>query len=91
MLYVVHDVLQSCRLALACCLHCRLGEDAKLIDFDVVIAIGHLLVAQSLLTRDEVARELASDARGAWNSEHDKQTGNSIAPTQLCDPERPHE
>ena len=37
--------------------------DALLADVDVVAKIGRLVVAQSLLTRDEVAIEMAADLR----------------------------
>lgn len=56
-------MLQIRRLALASCCHPRLGVDALLVDFDVVVKIGQLVVAQSLLTRDEVAVELAAKQR----------------------------
>eukprot|EP01052_Picozoa_sp_SAG31_P029600 SAG31_NODE_2954_length_4863_cov_34.043451_4_plen_130_part_00 len=51
----MHVVLQSRRLALAKCCHRRLGEDALLVDVDVIAKIGQLVVPQSLLTRDETA------------------------------------
>ena len=60
MMYVV---LQSLRLALASCCHLRLGEDALLVDVDVVVKIGQLLVPQALLTRAEAAVELAAKLR----------------------------
>ena len=59
----MHVVLQSRRLALASCCHLRLGEDAILVDVDVVVKIGQLVVPQSLLTRDEAAVELAAKLR----------------------------
>ena len=59
----MHVVLQSRRLALASCCHLRLGEDALLVDIDVVVKIGMLVVPQSLLTRDEAAVELAAKLR----------------------------
>ena len=59
----MHVVLQSRRLALASCCHLRLGEDALLVDVDVVVKIGMLMVPQSLLTRDEAAVELAAKLR----------------------------
>ena len=37
--------------------------DALLADVDVVAKIGRLVVAQSLLTRDEVAIEMAAELR----------------------------
>ena len=58
------DALQRRRLALATCCHHRLGVDARLADVDVVAKIGRLVVAQSLLTRDEAAIEMAAELRG---------------------------
>ena len=60
---MVHVVLQSRRLALASCCHLRLGEDALLVDVDVVVKIGQLVVPQALLTRAEAAVELAAKLR----------------------------
>jgi len=59
----MHVVLQSRRLALANCCHLRLGEHALLVDVDVVVKIGQLLVPQALLTRAEAAVELAAKLR----------------------------
>ena len=59
----MHVVLQSRRLALAGCCHLRLGEDALLVDVDVVFKIGQLVMAQALLTRAEAAVELAAKLR----------------------------
>ena len=59
----MHVVLQSRRLALASCCHLRLGEDALLVDVDVVVKIGQLVVPQALLTRAEAAVELAAKQR----------------------------
>ena len=59
----MHVVLQRRRLALASCCHLRLGEDALLVDVDVVFKIGQLVVPQSLLSRDEAAVELAAKLR----------------------------
>lgn len=56
-------VLQSRRLALASCCHLRLGEDALLVDVDVVVKIGQLVVSNALLTRAEAAVELAAKLR----------------------------
>ena len=60
---MMHVVLQSRRLALASCCHLRLGEDALLVDVDVVVKIGQLVVPQALLTRAEAAVELAAKLR----------------------------
>ena len=59
----MHVVLQSRRLALASCCHLRLGEDALLVDADVVVKIGQLVVSNALLTRAEAAVELAAKLR----------------------------
>ena len=59
----MHVVPQSRRLALASCCHLRLGEDALLVDVDVVVKIGQLVVPQALLTRAEAAVELAAKLR----------------------------
>ena len=59
----MRDVLQRRRLALATCYHHRLGVHALLADADVVAEIGRLVVAQSLLTRDEAAIEMAAELR----------------------------
>ena len=59
----MHAVLQSRRLALASCCHLRLGKDALLVDVDVVVKIGQLVVPQALLTRAEAAVELAAKQR----------------------------
>ena len=59
----MHVVLQSRRLALASCCHLRLGEDALLVDVDVVVKIGQMVVPQALLTRAEAAVELAAKLR----------------------------
>ena len=60
---MMHVVLQSRRLALASCCHLRLGEDALLVDIDVVVKIGQLVVSNALLTRAEAAVELAAKLR----------------------------
>lgn len=60
---MLHGALQSRRLAVASCCHPRLGMDALLVDFDVVVKIGQLVVAQSLLTRAEAAVQLAAEQR----------------------------
>ena len=60
---MMHIVLQSRRLALASCCHLRLGEDALLVDVDVVVKIGQLVVSNALLTRAEAAVELAAKLR----------------------------
>ena len=60
---MMHVVLQSRRLALASCCHLRLGEDALLVDVDVVVKIGQLVVSNALLTRAEAAVELAAKLR----------------------------
>eukprot|EP01043_Picozoa_sp_COSAG02_P077543 COSAG02_NODE_17020_length_1035_cov_0.776709_2_plen_135_part_00 len=60
---MIYVVLQSRRLALASCCHLRLGENALLVDVDVVVKIGQLVVPQSLLTRDEAAVQLAAKLR----------------------------
>ena len=57
------DVPQRRRLALATCCDHRLGVDALLADIDVVAKIGRLVVAQSLVTRDEAAMEMAAELR----------------------------
>ena len=59
----MHAVPQSRRLALASCCHLRLGEDALLVDVDVVVKIGQLVVSNALLTRAEAAVELAAKLR----------------------------
>ena len=56
-------LLQRRRLALATCCDDRLGVGALLADVDVVAKIGRLVAAQSLLTRDEVAIEMAAELR----------------------------
>ena len=60
---MMHVVLQSRRLALASCCHLRLGEDALLVDVDMVVKIGQMVVPQALLTRAEAAVELAAKLR----------------------------
>ena len=60
---MMHVVLQSRRLAIASCCHLRLGEDALLVDVDVVVKIGKLVVSKALLTRAEAAVELAAKLR----------------------------
>ena len=56
--------MQARRLALGCCLHARLGAQALWItDTDVVSLIGQKVVGQSLVSRADAARQLATAQR----------------------------
>jgi hypothetical protein len=56
-------VLQQRRLAFAGYCHPRLGQNSWLMDFDVLVQIGKTVIAQSLVTRDEVSVALATEQR----------------------------
>ena len=56
-------VLQQRRLAFAGHCHLRLAPKSLLMDFDVLVKIGTMVIAQSLVTRDEVAVALATEQR----------------------------
>ena len=56
-------VAQSRRLAIAGCCHHRLGMDALLVDIHIVEQIGEAVVANALITREEVAVKLAAAQR----------------------------
>ena len=56
-------VLQQRRLAFAGYCHPRLGQNSWLMDFDVLVQIGKMVIAQSLVTRDEASIALATEQR----------------------------
>eukprot|EP01043_Picozoa_sp_COSAG02_P031095 COSAG02_NODE_2013_length_10111_cov_24.161039_1_plen_135_part_00 len=64
MFVVVCLIAQKRRLALAGCLHPRLGQKSLMVDFDVLVNIGAMVRENgSLVTRDEAAAALATEQR----------------------------